>query len=332
MISSFLLTRAMMEKGRRIIGMVSVMVLLVLCGYSESPAGVASYEPGTHKHKLDLRVLGFRRSYLIHIPKNYDRAEARPLVVALHGAFSTAEEMEEETGLSELADREGFLVLYPNGITLFGWLQHWNAGHCCGRAMKDRVDDLGFVSTVIEEVREHFRVDPSRIYMVGYSNGGMLAYLFAAQKPETLAAVAVIAGTIGSSPSPSEPEVRIPPARAPVPVMAIHGREDDSIPYEGGSIKNEGHSYVSVKESMEFWLKANQVPTSPQREEMIGGRVVKETWKAWESDQEVILFTLEGWKHTIPTKYFTKKLPENDPLKDFHATDIIWDFFKSHHR
>jgi hypothetical protein len=78
MTSSFLLTGAMMEKIRRIIGMVSVIALLVLCGYSESPAGVESYEPGTHKHKLDLRVLGFRRSYLIHIPKNYDRAEARP--------------------------------------------------------------------------------------------------------------------------------------------------------------------------------------------------------------------------------------------------------------
>jgi polyhydroxybutyrate depolymerase len=332
MTSSFLLTGAMMEKIRRIIGMVSVIALLVLCGYSESPAGVESYEPGTHKHKLDLRVLGFRRSYLIHIPKNYDRAEAQPLVVALHGAFSTAEEMEEETGLSELADKEGFLVLYPNGITLFGWLQHWNAGHCCGRAMKDRVDDLGFVSMVIDEVREHFNVDPSRIYMVGYSNGGMLAYLFAAQKPETLAAVAVIAATIGSRPSPSEPEVRIPPARAPVPVMAVHGREDDSVPYEGGSLRNDGHLYVSVKESTEFWLEANHVSPAPQREEMMAGRVVKDRWGAPGSDQEVILYTLEGWKHTVPTKHFTKKLPGNDPLKDFHATDLIWDFFKSHHR
>jgi len=321
-----------MDKGWRIMGVVAMILTLTLCGCSKSPAGVENYEPGTHKRKLDLRVLGFHRSYLIHVPKNYDRAEPRPLVVALHGAFSTAEEMEEETGFSELADREGFLVAYPNGITLFGWFQHWNAGHCCGRAMKDQVDDLGFVSMVIEEVRGGFHVDSSRIYMVGYSNGGMLAYLFAAQEPETLAAVAVIAATIGSSPSPSEPEVCIPSARAPVPVMALHGREDDSIPYEGGRLGNEDYSYVSVKESMKFWLKANQIPLAAQREEMMAGRVMKDTWKTQEKDREVILWTLEGWKHTIPTNYFTKKLPENDPLRNFHATDIIWDFFRSHHR
>jgi polyhydroxybutyrate depolymerase len=326
------LTRAMMEKGRWIMGMSSVIATFVLCGYCGSQAAVDSYEPGTHKFKLDQRVMGFRRSYLIHIPKNYDQAKARPLVVALHGAFSTAKEMEEWTGLSELADQEGFLVLYPNGITLFGWLQHWNAGHCCGRAMQNGVDDLGFVSRVIDEVRERFNVDSSRIYMVGHSNGGMLVHLFAAQKPETLAAVVVIAGTIGSRPSPSEPEVRIPHARGPVPIMAIHGREDDSVPYEGNRLRNNGPLYVSVKESMEFWLEANQNSSAPQREVMMAGRVIKDTWKAPKIDQEVILLTLEGWKHDLPTKNFTKKLPGNDPLKDFHATDMIWDFFKSHPR
>jgi polyhydroxybutyrate depolymerase len=327
-----LMTESILEKAAKVVGAAAMIFVLVLCGCSKNPAAVEKYEPGTHKRTLDLRVLGFNRSYLIHIPRNYNRAEARPLIVALHGAFSTADEMEKETGFSELADREGFLVVYPNGITLFGWFQHWNAGHCCGRAMKDGVDDVGFISTVIDEVRRDFPVDPSRIYMVGYSNGGMLAYLFAAQKPETLAAVAVIAATIGSSPSPSEPEVCIPPARAAMPVLAIHGREDDSIPYDGGSQSKNGHSYVSVKDSIEFWLKANQITTAPKREGARGGRVVQDRWMAQGDDPKVVLCTLEGWKHTIPTMYFTNKLPEADPLKGFDATAIIWDFFKSHRR
>ncbi|HYQ60301.1 MAG TPA: hypothetical protein VEP29_04585, partial [Desulfatiglandales bacterium] len=93
MTSSLSLAAAIMEKGWRIMGMVA-MILFLLCACSKNPAGVENYEPGTHKRKLELRVLGFHRSYLIHIPKNYNRADARPLVVALHGAFSTAEEME----------------------------------------------------------------------------------------------------------------------------------------------------------------------------------------------------------------------------------------------
>jgi len=327
-----IITETIMEKVRKIVGVAAMICVISLCGCFKNPARVEDYEPGTHKRKLDLRVLGFNRSYLIHVPKNYSRAEARPLVVALHGAFSTADEMEEETGFSQLADKEGFLVVYPNGITLFGWFQHWNAGHCCGRATKDGVDDVGFVSTVIEEVRRDFPVDPSRIYMAGYSNGGMLTYLFAAQKPETVAAVGVIAATIGSSSSPSEPKMRIPPARDPVPVVAFHGLEDDSIPYEGGSHAKNGHCYLSVKESMEFWLKANRISATPQREVMMAGRVIKNTWGTPGGDREVILYTLEGWKHTIPTLYFTNKLPDGDPLKDFNATELMWDFFKRHHK
>jgi poly(3-hydroxybutyrate) depolymerase len=83
---------------------------------------------------------------------------------------------------------------------------------------------------------------------------------------------------------------------------------------------------------MEFWLTANHISAAPQREVMMAGRVIKDTWGVPGSDHEVILCTLEGWQHTIPTKYYTEKLPENDPLKNFHATDIIWDFFKSHRK
>jgi len=115
-------------------------------------------------------------------------------------------------------------------------------------------------------------------------------------------------------------------------MVVFHGREDDSIPYEGGRIGKEGNSYVSVKGSVEFWLNANQISMAPQREVMVAGKAIKDTWGLRGSDQEVVLYTLEGWKHTVPTTYFTKTLSENDPLRNFHATEIIWDFFKRHHK
>jgi polyhydroxybutyrate depolymerase len=312
--------------------LLSAASLLALWGCSENFPGFDFPHPGTYEHRLKIRVYGFSRSYLLHIPKGYDPSTALPLVVALHGGFGTARQMEEESGLSELADREGYLVLYPNGITLLGWLQHWNAGHCCGQAMKDGIDDVGFVSMVIDQTCQRLKVDLSRIYMVGYSNGGMLAHFFAAQRPETIAAVATIAATIGSRPSPSEAEVRIPPAKAPVPIIAFHGREDDVVPYERGRFREWRHLYVPVKESMAFWITANQCAFVPQRQEMMSGRVLKETWTGKNKRGKAVLYTLEGWKHSLPTQHHTRKLAETDPLTGFHATEHIWEFFKGHRR
>ena len=180
----------LMNKGISLAPLI-VMVTFAHHGCVTSFPGYETIKPGTYQHKLNVRVTGSRRSYLLHIPRGYDPARPTPLVVVLHGAFDTAKEVERQTGLSDLADREGFFALYPNGITLFGWLQHWNARHCCGKAMKDGIEDLGFVAGVIEQAQVHLNVDPKRIYMVGYSNGGMLVYLFASEKPETLSAVAI---------------------------------------------------------------------------------------------------------------------------------------------
>ncbi len=88
--------------------------------------------PKTYKNKVAMRVMLSRRSYMVHIPPNLDPLRPLPLVVAIHGAFETAKDMEKRSGFSNLADKEGFVVVYPNGIGLFGLLQHWNAGHCCG--------------------------------------------------------------------------------------------------------------------------------------------------------------------------------------------------------
>ena len=317
-----------------IIVIVLMFTFFVRNGNAASLPGYADTKPGTYKHKIDLRVNGFRRSYLVHIPKNYDQTKPTPLVVALHGSFDTAKKMARRTEFSELADREGFIVLYPNGITLFGWLQHWNARYCCGKAMKDGIDDLGFVAGLIEQAQAHLNIDPKRIYLVGYSNGGMLAYLFAAEKPEILAAVAILSSTIGIK--SSQPERQIVEPKIPVPMIIFHGREDEAIPYEGGQqigkTGEKGQDYTSVAESALFWVKSNGCSKPVKVERLLQNRVLKETWSECEDGSETILFTIEGWNHDLPTRRFTEKLPDANPLKGFHATDIIWEFFMRHPR
>jgi polyhydroxybutyrate depolymerase len=289
-----------------------------------------TYEPGTREFKLDLRIFGIRRSYLLHTPQGYDHTRPLPLVIVLHGGFGTAWQMEQQSDFSEISDRENFLVAYPNGLGMFGRLQHWNAGHCCGLSMKWGIDDVGFVSMVIDQIRSQVQVDSSRIYIVGYSNGGMLGYLYAARNPDIVAAVAGIAATIGSRSSPEDPELRIDPPRAPIPVIAFHGLADQTVPYGGGNLGGMGHSYVSVRESMKFWVEADRCAAEPIREDIMGGRVIKYTWNGGENGSEVVLCALKRWGHELPTRYFARTLPESDPLRDLHAPEIVWEFFKAH--
>ncbi len=288
----------------------------------------------TYTKKMDIRAGGFRRSYRTHVPKGYSPETALPLVVVIHGAFSTAKEIEKETGFSLLADHEDFVVLYPNGMGIFGFLQHWNAGHCCGKAAADNIDDIGFVLAAIEDVCSLLNVDRSRIYMVGFSNGGMLTYRFAAEHSQMVAAVAPLAASIGGKPSPESTEWRIPSPELPLPIIIFHGMADDNVPYTGGSVKGKpkARQYVSVDESVGFWVKHNGCKTPSLVRDLYHGSVNQEIWNNCKNGSEVQLYTLKNWGHVWPGKHFTAELDVDNPIKDFDAAEIIWQFFETYRR
>jgi polyhydroxybutyrate depolymerase len=237
--------------------------------------------------------------------------------------------MAKHSGFSALADREGFLVLYPNGFGAFGFFQHWNSGHCCGKARRDNFDDVGFVAAAIDDVRSRFSVDRSRVYLVGNSNGGMLTYRFAAERPEMVAAIAIVSATIGGKPAPGQPEWRIPQPRMPVPVLAFHGDADAVVPYAGGG--EERHD-MAVSESLDVWRHVNGCNGSPVTASLRQGRVVHEVWRGEGCDATVALYTLRQWGHVWPGRHFTEKLAVDDTLRGFDAATIIWTFFRQHRR
>ena len=281
--------------------------------------------PGTHKVLVDQRVSGVRRSYFVHVPEGSDGTTPLPVVLALHGAFSTARKFERESGLSLLADREGFLVVYPQGIGLGDLFRHWNSGHCCGKARKMNLDDVGFALAAVDDVARRNPVDRSRLYVVGHSNGGMLAYRIAAERPQVVAAVAAVSATIGGTPAANEPEWTVPRPPRPVPVLALHGRADEHVPYDGGRAeKSRGKSStISVTRSVGLWVDANGCDPDPRVQMMNGGRVERQSWSGCGDDAEVALYSLEGWGHDWPQK---------DPLGGFDATATIWLFFERHRR
>lgn len=279
--------------------------------------------------------MGARRFYRLHVPAGYDRRVKTPLVVVLHGAFSTPRQVERESGFSELAAREGFLVAYPAGAYgLFGLFRHWNAGHCCGKAAADGVDDVGFLLRVIRDIGRTCNVDPARVYLAGFSNGGMLTYRFAAERTSVLAAAAPLAASPGGRASSDRPPWMTPMPQAPLPLIVFHARDDDSVPFEGGTSPRKGgeQEYVSVAEAAAFWVSNNGCLEEPVVESARQGRVTKKTWSDPRGGNDVVLYELEEWGHTWPGKHFTGRLDPGHPLRGFHAAEIIWEFFKKHAR
>ena len=186
--------------------------------------------PKTYQGAVDIRLNGFRRTYLVHIPPGYRPEIPLPLVVVIHGAFDTAAGMEKFSNFSRLADSENFIVMYPSGFGILGFLQHWNAGHCCGKAADDNLDDVGFIAAAIEDISDRLKIDSDQIYMAGFSNGGMLVYRFAAERGELLAAIAPLAASAGGKSAEDAPQWHIPDPVQPLSVITIHGLADDDVP------------------------------------------------------------------------------------------------------
>jgi polyhydroxybutyrate depolymerase len=286
------------------------------------------------KRKTEQRFNGMRRSYRLHIPSGYQPQQAAPMVIVVHGAFSTAKQIEKQTGFSTLADRFGFVAAYPNGIGIFGFLQHWNAGHCCGKAAADGIDDIGFIDETIADARRILNIDPSRIYMVGFSNGGMFTHRYGAERGATLAAIASLAGPAGGRADPQQPEWRIPPPQAPLPVIAFHGTGDDKVPYAGGpgGGKPDGRHYLSARESASIWVAHNRCDPQPVVQKLRGGSVEITRWADCRGGVVVALYTLRDWGHQWPGPFFTGRLDPQAPLHGFDAAAIIWEFFQKHQR
>lgn len=299
--------------------------------------------PGTYLRTMERGDMGFRRQYLLHVPESLDPERPAPLVVVLHGAFSTGEATARFSGFGELAEREGFVVMYPEGVGLFGFLQHWNAGFCCAVAQQRDVDDLGFLREAISEVKDRLRIDPARIYLVGTSNGGMMAFHYAASHPEEIAAVATVAasvggrlifephdGFVGRRTSGMKPSSLLESGGTHVPVLMFHGNADETVPFYGGqSVRHASSWFLSAGESAEFWVRRNACRGLPEISFHHQAKVRRKVWTQCAQGSEVVLYELSGWGH-----YWPNKVPSGDleAFEGLDAAEVIWEFFRRHRR
>jgi polyhydroxybutyrate depolymerase len=273
-------------------------------------------------HVLSLKVGDRERTYLLHLPPAYDGKRLLPLVIVLHGGGGNAPGAVHMTGFSGKADKEGFVIVYPNGSgRLKNRLLTWNSGNCCGYALDNDVDDVGFIRALIDELEKTQAIDPRRVYATGMSNGGMMTYRLACELSDKIAAAAPVAGALNLD--------NCRPAH-PVSMIIFHGTADEHVLYDGGEPlkKADTHRRVdkSVSYAVAFWVKRDGCSETPQREEKRSIRT--EIYRGGKDGTEVALYTVKGGGHAWPGG--ESYLLGTEPTREISATDLMWEFFVQH--
>jgi polyhydroxybutyrate depolymerase len=217
------------------IGLVAALLLATLTGCG-SPARTGPDSTVTVK-------LG-DRPFQLHVPRGYQRGTKTPLVVLLHGYGSSGAGAEGYFKLTAESDRRGFLYAVPDGTPDPGGKRFWNATEACCDFHHLGVDDSGYLHRLLDAVKAGYSVDPGRVYFIGHSNGGFMAYRMACEHATEITAIVSLAGAATNDPA------RCTPAR-PVSVLQIHGTADRTIYFEGGT--NDGQPYPSAGATLGLW-------------------------------------------------------------------------------
>jgi polyhydroxybutyrate depolymerase len=276
---------------------------------------------------------GRDRRYTLHIPQAYAGAPAA-LTIVLHGGGSTDDPVQWIRSLTRFdakADAEANLVLYPEAIE-----HYWNDGRGLRRYTShvERVDDVGFIVSLVDHVAKTTPIDLRRVYVTGASNGGMMAFRLACERPERFAAVAVVAANLpvalGCAPA------------ARVPVLIMNGTADPAMPWQGGEVRFGLQRLGEVRSALAtaaHWARVNgcdlnpAVVMLPDRAPRDGTRVARADFQNCPPDGAVVLYRVDDGGHTWPGG------PQQTPARivgptsrDIDATDVIVDFFRGRAR
>lgn len=285
-------------------------------------AGTAPPVAGTNEI-VRLESGGRTRSYILHLPPRREGGEPLPLMVVMHDAGSTAAEIERQSGFSDLADRERFVVAYPSGVSPSRDRSGgWNSGGMPVYAERERVDDVRFVLDLVQDVARRTPVDALRIHAVGHGNGGMMVHRLARSAPGTFAGLAVVSGAMN---------FRKEDSAVPVATMIVHGTGDAFVPFEGGVPRDllggvRNRVDASVAAATTYYVGRNQLVDTPVTERL--DRMTVQTWShsgsGEESSTPLRVVTLQGGGHAWPGT--GEALNGTDTVFPWLASPAIWGF------
>lgn len=256
---------------------------------------------------------GLLRDYILHVPPGYNASQPTPLVLNLHGYTSNAQQQQFYTAFDTHADTAGYIVVYPNGVA-----NAWNSGFSI--PYHSGIDDVGFLSALIDTIAKDYNVDECRVFSTGMSNGGFMSYRLACELENKIAAVASVTGSMTDSMQYYCQNIR------PVSVMEIHGTADPTVPYNGSAV------FTSVDENLNFWKGRNNCPGTaltqdlPDIDPLDGATVTKIYFPVCDDSTELITYKINGGAHTWPGA----SLIIGVTTQDLNASAEIIKFFNRH--
>lgn len=278
---------------------------------------------------------GRQRCYHLYVPPGYDQRQPAPVVVSLHGFLSNPESQALISGWHKVADRENFLVAYPQGTS---FPQRWNAFGSWGA---NAVDDVQFFRDLLEDLSQAVAppggpgVDRRRVYVNGFSNGGGMSVRIGCEAADVVAAIGSVAGAVVDLQNCN-------PSR-PVPAMAFHGTDDPIVSYYGGDIEwrwlhpgaqltGAPTQFIGAQEWVAAWAANNSCDPSPETiptgSDAVPLQITGIHYVNCQADADVVLYTIEGGGHTWPGGWPIPVVGRTS--RNIDATEEMWAFYQVH--
>ena len=267
---------------------------------------------------------GVNRNYIIFLPQNY--APNMPVVFNLHGYTDDAQWQMEYSLMNDVADTAGFIVVYPNAVS-----PGFNTGLVYGNwpPLPTQIDDVGFISELIDTIIADYNADKNRIYCCGLSNGGMMTLKLAVQLGHRFAAFGNVAGVF------LDPIIERYHMVGTLPMLTCNGTDDVLVHFSGGPY----HMMWSVEETIGFWVQNNNCNpyyTSvmlPDIDSSDGCTVEKRTYKDFSNNTQIVFYNVidggHSWPDANPDPSF-RWPTEGNVNRDINMNAELWDFFRKY--